>query len=210
MATDKNVREEAEQKWDVYPGLNRGICNPMGRMDAFIDGNVRRTNARFAGIHTCSDPDHKTCMADTEQGVTRGIHNSWHDLQQIKIPDCMARLEKMQCEYDMGVLSKATRAAIAAEVQRLESRRILMNLGTLTQETLRSKPAKRKLIMRGLDAVSEKRLRGHDEADNPRLVQMLVPSTRFADTVGCHPVQSLYAMAAVREVISVILRLRSG
>ena len=51
----------------------------------------------------------------------------------------------------------------------------LMNLGTLTQETLRSKPAKRKLIMRGMDVVSEKRLRGYDEADNPRLVQMLVP-----------------------------------
>ena len=148
---------------------------PMGRMDAFIDANVRRTIARLAGIDTCSDPDHKTCQADTQQGITRGIHNSWHDLQQIKIPDCMTRLEKMQCEYDMGVLSKKTRGAIAAEVQRLKSRGILMNLGTLTQETLRSKPAKRKLTMRGMDVVSEKRPRGYDEADNPRLAQMLVP-----------------------------------
>ena len=154
---------------------------PMGRMDRFIDDNVRRTIARLAGIHTCSDPAHKKCRADTQQGITRGIHNSWHDLQQIEIPDCMTRLEKMQCEYDMGVLSKATREAIAAEVRRLESRGILMNLGTLTQETLRSRPAKRKLTMRGLNVVTEKRLRGYDEADNPRLAQMLVPSTSFAD-----------------------------
>ena len=148
---------------------------PMKRMDGFIDDNVRRTIARLAGIHTCSDPDHKKCRADTQQGITRGIHNSWHDLQQIKIPDCMTRLEKMQCEYDMGVLSEETRQAIAAEVQRLKSRGILMNLGTLTQETLRSRPAKRKLTMRGLDVVSEKRLRGYDDADNPRFAQMLVP-----------------------------------
>lgn len=50
-----------------------------------------------------------------------------------------------------------------------------MDLGTLTQETLRSMPAKRKLTMRGLDVVTEKRLRGYDEADNPRFAQMLVP-----------------------------------
>ena len=148
---------------------------PMKRMDGFIDDNVRRTIARLAGIHTCSDPDHKKCRADTQQGITRGIHNSWHDLQQIKIPDCMTRLEKMQCEYDMGVLSVKTREAIAEEVQRLTSQGILMNLGTLTQETLRSKPAKRKLTMRGMDVVTEKRLRGYDEADNPRFAQMLVP-----------------------------------
>ena len=29
--------------------------------------------------------------------------------------------------------------------------------------------------MRGLDVVSEKRLRGYDDADNPRFAQMLVP-----------------------------------
>ena len=137
--------------------------------------NVRRTIARLAGIHTCSDPDHKKCRADTQQGITRGIHNSWHDLQQIRIPDGMTRLEKMQCEYDMGVLSEETREAIATEVQRLTSQGILMDLGTLTQETLRSMPAKRKLTMRGLDVVTEKRLRGYDEADNPRFAQMLVP-----------------------------------
>ena len=87
----------------------------------------------------------------------------------------MTRLEKMQCEYDMGVLSEETREAIATEVQRLTSQGILMDLGTLTQETLRSMPAKRKLTMRGLDVVTEKRLRGYDEADNPRFAQMLVP-----------------------------------
>ena len=159
---------------------------PMGRMDGFIDDNVRRTIARLAGIHTCSDPAHKKCRADTQQGITRGIHNSWHDLQQVKIPDCMTRLEKMQCEYDMGVLSKKTREAIAAEVQRLKARGILMNLGTLTQETLRSKPAKRKLTMRGLEVVSEKRLRGYDEADNPRFVKMRVPRNN-PDSVAATP-----------------------
>ena len=87
----------------------------------------------------------------------------------------MTRLEKMQCEYDMGVLSAETREAIAAEVQRLKSRGIPMNLGTLTQETLRSMPAKRKLEERGLIVVTEKRLRGYDKAGNARSEEMLVP-----------------------------------
>ena len=160
----KNLTEQFER-----------TSGPVERMDGFIDDNVRRTIARLAGIHTCSDPDHKKCRADTQQGITRGIHNSWHDLQQIRIPDGMTRLEKMQCESDLGVLSQETREAIAAEVQRLKSRGIPMNLGTLTQETLRSMPAKRKLTMRGLNVVTEKRLRGYDEADNPRFAQILVP-----------------------------------
>ena len=87
----------------------------------------------------------------------------------------MTRLEKMQCEYDMGVLSKETRQAIAAEVKRLESRGILMNLGTLTQDTLRSELAKKRLKQRGLSVVIEKRLRGYDEMCNPRFEEVLVP-----------------------------------
>ena len=148
---------------------------PVGKMDDFVNDNVRRKIARLAGIPTCSDPDHRKCRTDTQQGITWGIHNSWYDLQQIRIPDCMTRLEKMQCEYDMGVLSEETREAIAAEVQRLKSRGIPMNLGTLTQETLRSMPAKRKLEERGLIVVTEKRLRGYDKAGNARSEEMLVP-----------------------------------
>ena len=148
---------------------------PVGKMDDFVNDNVRRKIARLAGIPTCSDPDHRKCRTDTQQGITWGIHNSWYDLQQIRIPDCMTRLEKMQCEYDMGVLSAETREAIAAEVQRLKSRGIPMNLGTLTQETLRSMPAKRKLEERGLIVVTEKRLRGYDKAGNARSEEMLVP-----------------------------------
>ncbi|USE35547.1 hypothetical protein [Endozoicomonas sp. SCSIO W0465] len=151
---------------------------PVGKMEDFINDNARRKIARLAGIHTCSDPDHKTCGTDSQRGVTRGIHNSWYDLQQIKLPACMTRLEKMQCEYgDMDVLSEETRQAIAVEVQRLKSRGIPMNLGTLTQETLGSEPAKRVLKDdRGCTVTTVKRLRGHDQEGNPRLETMLVPS----------------------------------
>lgn len=89
----------------------------------------------------------------------------------------MTRLEKMQSEYDMGVLSKETRQAIAAEVQRLKSRGIPMNLGTLTQDTLGSDLAKKKLEERGLSVVTEKRLRGYDGMCNPRFEEVLVPKT---------------------------------
>ncbi|USE35548.1 hypothetical protein [Endozoicomonas sp. SCSIO W0465] len=151
---------------------------PVGKMEDFINDNARRKIARLAGIHTCSDPDHKTCGTDSQKGITRGIHNSWYDLQQIKLPACMTRLEKMQCEYgDMDVLSEETRQAIAVEVQRLKSRGIPMNLGTLTQETLGSERAKRILKDdRGCTVTTVKRLRGHDQEGNPRLETMLVPS----------------------------------
>ena len=153
---------------------------PVEKMDNFLNDNVRRKIARLAGFLTCTDPNHKTCGTDTRQGITRGIHNSWYDLQQIRIPDCMTRLEKMQCEYDMGVLSKETRQAIAAEVQRLKSRGILMNLGTLTQDALRSELAKKRLKQRGLSVVIEKRLRGYDEMCNPRFEEVLVPKAATA------------------------------
>ncbi|USE35546.1 hypothetical protein [Endozoicomonas sp. SCSIO W0465] len=151
---------------------------PVGKMEDFINDNARRKIARLAGIHTCSDPDHKTCETDSQRGITRGIHNSWYDLQQIKLPACMTRLEKMQCEYgDMDVLSEETRQAIAVEVQRLKSRGIPMNLGTLTQETLGSEPAKRILKDdRGCTVTTVKRLRGHGPEGNPLLETMLVPS----------------------------------
>ncbi|USE34338.1 hypothetical protein [Endozoicomonas sp. SCSIO W0465] len=150
---------------------------PVGKMEDFINNNVRRKIARLAGIHTCSDPDHKTCGTDGQQGITRGIHNSWYDLQQIEVPACMTRLEKMQCEYDdMDVLSEETRQAITAEVQRLKSRGILMNTGTLTQETLRSDGAIRKLQGRGLEVVKNKRLRGYGKDGNPRYEIVLVPT----------------------------------
>ena len=149
---------------------------PVGKIDDFINDNVRRKIARLADIHTCSDPSHRKCGTDSQQGITRGIHNSWYDLRQIRIPECMTRLEKMQLEHgDMDVLSEATRQAITAEVQRLKLHGIPMNLGTLTQETLRSRPAKRKLEHRGLSVVSEKRLRGYDEGGNARFEEMLVP-----------------------------------
>ena len=160
----KNLTEQFER-----------TTRPVGKMDDFVNDNVRRKIARLAGILTCTDPNHKTCGTDTRQGITRGIHNSWYDLQQIRIPDCMTRLEKMQCEYDMGLLSKETQQAIATEVQRLKSRGILMNLGTLTQDTLRSEPAKMKLKQRGLSVVIEKHLRGYDEMRKPRFEEVLVP-----------------------------------
>ena len=162
----KNLTEQFER-----------TSTPVEKMDSYVNENARRKIARLAGILTCTDPNHKTCGTDTRQGITRGIHNSWYDLQQIRIPDCMTRLEKMQCEYDMGVLSKATRQAIAAEVQRLKSRGILMNLGTLTQDTLRSDLAKKKLEERGLSVVIEKRLRGYDGMCNPQFEEVLVPKT---------------------------------
>lgn len=162
----KNLTEQFER-----------TSTPVEKMDKYVNENARRKIARLAGILTCTDPNHKTCGTDTRQGITRGIHNSWYDLQQVRIPDCMTRLEKMQSEYDMGVLSKETRQAIAAEVQRLKSRGIPMNLGTLTQDTLRSDLAKKKLEERGLSVITEKRLRGYDGMCNPRFGEVLVPKT---------------------------------
>ncbi|WOG29125.1 hypothetical protein [Endozoicomonas sp. 8E] len=149
-------------------------AEPVQGMDRFIDDNVRRKIAKKAGIITCSDPSHKTCKADQNKGITYGIHNSWYDLRQVRIPAAMTLLEKMQFEHDPSLLSPATQQAIEEEVQRLKSEGIRMNTGTLTQETLDSEEAQKVLEDRGIAVVSEKR--HYFAADGfPKEREMLVP-----------------------------------
>ena len=152
---------------------------PRQRMDNCVDNNVRRTIARLAGLNTCSTADHKECRTDTENGRTWGIHNSWHDLKQVRIPERMTLLEKMQFEHNEGLLSQATRDEIQKEVERLRCQGIPMQLGTLTQTTLKSAAAKRKLKDNGIEVVSVKRLRGYNNDGSPREQEMLVPVYRF-------------------------------
>ena len=148
---------------------------PQQRMDLFVDNNVRRKIARLAGLNTCSTADHKECRTDAQNGRTWGIHNSWHDLKQVRIPERMTLLEKMQFEHNEGLLSQATRDEIQKEVERLRCQGIPMQLGTLTQTTLKSPAAKRKLEDRGITVASVKRLRGYEKDGRPREQKMLVP-----------------------------------
>ena len=148
---------------------------PRQRMDNFVDNNVRRTIARLAGLNTCSTADHKECRTDAQNGRTWGIHNSWHDLKQVRIPERMTLLEKMQFEHNEGLLSQATRDEIQKEVERLRCQGIPMQLGTLTQTTLKSAAAKRKLKDKGINVVPVKRLRGYKSDGRPREQKMLVP-----------------------------------
>ena len=62
----------------------------------------------------------------------------------------MTLLEKMQFEHNQGLLSQATRDEIQKEVERLRWQGIPMQLGTLTQTTLNSPAAKRKLEDEGI------------------------------------------------------------
>ncbi len=153
---------------------------PVSRMDNFINDNVRRKIAQLAGIKTCSDPNHKECSTDKNAGVTWGIHNSWYDLKKIRIPDGMTHLEKMQCEHSIDVLSEKTQEDIKREVERLKSEGIPMNLGTLTQETLRSEQAKKVLKGRGILAEIEPRRRGYDQEGNESFEEVLYPSTEIS------------------------------
>ncbi|WP_257288505.1 hypothetical protein, partial [Endozoicomonas sp. SESOKO2] len=124
----------------------------------------------------CSDPSHKACKADQKKGITRGIHNSWYDLQQVAIPAKMTLLEKMQYRHDPSLLNPATQQSLEKEVQRLKSEGIRMNPGTLTQTTLASEAAQKVLKQRGIAVVSE--MRHHFFfSDNDLLVEreMLVP-----------------------------------
>ncbi|WP_422409004.1 MULTISPECIES: hypothetical protein [unclassified Endozoicomonas] len=148
---------------------------PLQNMEKYLDDNVRRYIASRAGINTCSSPDHTECKTDQQKGITRGIHNSFHDLRQVRVPERMTRLEKMQCRHGFRLLSTETQEAIVQEVQRLQSEGILMSLGTLTQETLKSPLAKRSLEQRGFAVVNEKRFRGYDEKGKVHLQEMLVP-----------------------------------
>ncbi|WP_422413892.1 hypothetical protein, partial [Endozoicomonas sp. ALB122] len=147
---------------------------PVKRMDQFIDDNVRRKIAQAAGIIVCSDPNHQACKADQNKGITYGIHNSWYDLGQVKLPAGMTLLEKMQYEHDPSLLSQTTQQAMAQEVQRLKSEGIRMNPGTLTQETLYSEEAQKVLRERGIVVVSEKRPYFNNDGF-PRKRKMLVP-----------------------------------
>ena len=148
---------------------------PQQRMDNFVDNNVRRTIARLAGLNTCSTADHTECQTDTQNGRTWGIHNSWHDLKQVRIPERMTLLEKMQFEHNEGLLSQAIRDETQKEVERLRCQGIPMQLGTLTQTTLKSPAAKRKLKDKGINVVPVKRLRGYKKDGSPREQKMLVP-----------------------------------
>ncbi len=148
---------------------------PQQRMDNCVDNNVRRKIALLAGLNTCSTADHTECRTDTQNGRTWGIHNSWHDLKQVRIPERMTLLEKMQFEHNEELLSQATRDEIQKEVERLRCQGIPMQLGTLTQTTLKSAAAKRKLEDRGIKVVSVKRLRGYKKDGSPREQKMLVP-----------------------------------
>ena len=148
---------------------------PRQRMDDFVDNNVRRKIALLVGLNTCSTADHKECRTDTQNGRTWGIHNSWHDLKQVRIPERMTLLEKMQFEHNEGLLSQATRDEIQKEVERLRCQGIPMQLGTLTQTTLESPAAKRTLEDKGIKVVSVKRLRGYKKDGRPRKQEMLVP-----------------------------------
>lgn len=148
---------------------------PVVEMDEFIDSNVRRAIAARAGIYTCSDPRHSRCRSDRKLGVTHGIHNSAHELSQVRVPPAMTRLEKMQCGHDLSLLSPLTRSSIAWEVKRLRSKGIAMSLGTLTQQTLASPAARAALRRRGIEVGTEYRMRGRDQQGNPSYEQMLVP-----------------------------------
>ena len=148
---------------------------PLKNMEIYLDDNVRRCIASRAGIHTCTSPDHKGCKTNRQRGITRGIHNSFHDLRQVRVPAGMTRLEKMQCRQGYSLLSRETQEAIAEEVQRLHREGILMSLGTLTQKTLESSPAKRVLAQRGFEVVSQNRFRGYDDKGKIKMQKMLVP-----------------------------------
>ena len=148
---------------------------PVVKMDEFIDNNVRRAIAARASIFTCSDSGHRLCHSDRQLGVTRGIHNSGYELSQVRVPPAMTRLEKMQCGHDLSVVSPAIQWAIAWEVKRLRSEGIAMSLGTLTQQTLASAAARATLKRRGIEVITEYRMRGRDQQGSPSYEQMLVP-----------------------------------
>ncbi|WOG25543.1 hypothetical protein [Endozoicomonas sp. 8E] len=154
---------------------------PLQNMEKYLDDNVRRYIASRAGINTCSSPDHTECKTDQKEGITRGIHNSFHDLRQVKVPERMTRLEKMQCRHGFRLLSIETQLAVIQEVHRLQSEGILMSLGTLTQKTLKSRKAKRVLEQRGFAVVKEKRFRGYDDQGKVNLQEMLVPVKLLPD-----------------------------
>ena len=158
---------------------------PRQKMDGFLDNNVRRKIARQAGLNTCLTAEHEQCRTDTQNGRTWGIHNSWHDLNQVRIPARMTLLEKMQFEHNEQLLSQATRDEIQKEVERLRCQGIPMQLGTLTQTTLKSPAAKRELENRGIRVDSVMRLRGYDNDGSPREEKMLVPVYTGSD-VGRH------------------------
>ena len=158
--------------------------HPVAKMNDFVDDNVRRMIAARAGIKTCNDGNHRDCKVDRHKGSFRGIHNSWHDLKQVRVPACMSLKEKMQCEHDFSVLSQKTRSAIHREVSRLDSEGITMSLGTLTQQTLKSDAARSALAERGIRVVTHYRRRGFIASGKERLVEVLVPEIDPGNSAG--------------------------
>jgi uncharacterized membrane protein len=148
---------------------------PVSQLNEILDNNVRRKIAQLAGIHTCTDLEHKTCNPDTTEGITHGIHSSWLELKQVKVPEIMTHLEKMQIEHDFSLLSQETQDTINLEVARLKTEGIKMSLGTLTQNTLKSDAAKETLKKHGITVTNELRARGFNDSGEQVYHEMLVP-----------------------------------
>jgi hypothetical protein len=148
--------------------------SPITQLTELLDNNVRRLIAKLAGINTCTYPKHLLCMPDIKNGVIRGIHSTWNDLNQIKILENMTLLEKMQCEHDFKILSQTTLDAINLEVARLIENGLQMSLGTLTQDTLKSDAVRKVLNERGFDVINESRHRGYNLNGDKQYQDMLV------------------------------------
>ena len=153
---------------------------------AALDDNVRRAIARKAGFTTCqADHSKKTvnkslqasCLIiDEDRQALNAIHSE-SELRQVRLPG-MSVLDKLRFEQEFtDCLEPEAKAQVESEVKRLREQGIQPALGTLTQETLKSRAAQKKLRNDyDLDVVEAKRFCGYGQDGRKQYTTIMVPS----------------------------------
>lgn len=176
-----------KRKLKVARSVNAHDC-----VMAALDDNVRRSIAGLAGLTTCQADHSKeairkgsgraTCVAE-DQGreFLTAIHSEL-ELRQVQLPK-MTVLEKLLFEQQgQTCLAPGTRALIDLEVVRLKKQGIQPPTGTLTQKTLKSPRAVKKLHSDyELETTKSKRFCGYNDDGSRRYTTILTPEPAIAD-----------------------------
>ncbi len=141
--------------------------NAYDSVKTALDDNVRRKIASFADLFTCQldhlkqpiySPAPDCLKIKNNREYLAAIHSEL-ELRQVQLPERMTVLQKMMFEQrGLKCLPQDLQNEVQEEIDRLKERGIQPPLGTLTQKTLESPSARKRLREDyGLQVVSEKR-----------------------------------------------------
>lgn len=182
----RNNLQDCNQKRQLK--VTRAVNSYDSVMSA-LDDNVRRAMARMAGLSTCQadhsrealEKNHRkaSCLTTRQDRQSLSAIHSESELRQVRLPEQMTVLEKLLFEQRGGdCLNPEMRNKVESEVTRLRLHAIQPPLGTLTQDTLQSAKALKRLHEDyNLDVVEAKRFCGYCQDGRKKYTTILEPAS---------------------------------